>query len=217
MSNVIRLSLDTEFNEEAPMGHWSATDFISIGLVNIDQTISAEPLSNIGFYAVSSEFNQQAAANFDFVRDHVLPKLFIDCFEGDRAMPEQDIAEGVKDYLRQQVRQKPGADTIELWALNKTTDMYLFSKMFGSQVRMRQFLSEIGIEKFIERDLKELKPLEQGIIVPKPKLIKSKYHNAFYDSCHQALTIQWIEGNQLAVCTETASMDYAIRSGFFHS
>ena len=152
MSGVIRLSLDTEFNEEAPMSHWSGTDFISIGLVNIDQTINVDPLRNIGFYAVSSEFNQKAAEDFDFVRDHVLPKLFIDCFEDDSPMAEADIAEGVKDYLRKQAKDNPNADTLELWALNKTTDAYLFTKMFGSQVRMKRFLDSIGIKHFAERD-----------------------------------------------------------------
>ncbi len=213
MSEIIRLSLDTEFNEEAPMPHWTGTDFISIGLVNIDQDIHVDPLSNIGFYAVSSEFNQKAAEDFDFVREHVLPKLYIDCFKDNRPMTEANIAEGVKDYIRKQAEDNPQADTLELWALNKTTDAYLFAKMFRTQMRMKRFLESIGIKHFVERDLKELKPFEKSITAPKPELITSKYHNSFYDACHQAQIIQWVKANTRPTCTETAAMDAAVSRG----
>jgi hypothetical protein len=195
MGKVIRLSLDTEFNEEVSLGHSSITDEISYALVNIDQPISLDPLTNIGFYAVAEEFNRQAAEQFAFTREHVLPKLFIDCFADDRPMPKSDIAEGVKEYLREQKRQNPDADVIELWALNKITDIYLFTKLFGSQMKMKAFAQSIGIRKIMDRDLKEFRHLEPYITVPKPQLNTSKYHNSFYDACYQGAVVQWFETN----------------------
>lgn len=101
MSDAIRLSFDTEFNEQylAPTKRFGV-DPISIGLVNIDKPTQT-------YYAVSNQFNRRAAVANEFVAEHVLPKL-----QGEKRKSLDKIAEEVKAFIELQANKNLKAEKI---------------------------------------------------------------------------------------------------------
>lgn len=181
MPEIIRISLDTEFNEQnLPPAKKFGVDFISIGLVNIDKTDQT-------YYAVSSQFNRRAAIANEFVAEHVLPKL-----EGEKRQSVQKIAAQVKAYLQIQSEKNRTADKIEFWSKNGTYDEFILCRLFGGMNKVYEFSNSLGLKKTSFRDLDEIK----YPILPhtqKPVADTDKLHHALYDAKIQADLLRWVE------------------------
>lgn len=206
MSEIIRLSLDEEFNDHIDLGHFSAVDLISIGLVNVD-----DPNDN-GFYAVSSEFNRKAAEAHDFLNEQVLSKLHIMDQHKSRDYSIEEISTNIKIYLKSQIEKNPKAEKVEFWAKNGSYDHYLLCRLFGGMHAVYDFMNENGVKKTKFRDLNELK-FPENPSTPKPIGDEDRLHNAFYDVCHQAEIMRWVEANDKPFCSETAAMNAAVKKG----
>ncbi|PCI01932.1 MAG: hypothetical protein COB76_00050 [Alphaproteobacteria bacterium] len=205
MSEVIRLSLDTEFNELAPSKEPMSFEFISIGLKNIDN-------EEDGYYAVSSEFDEKKSAKSNkFVASHVLPKLYL---EHDKEEVQQDLKSiriGVSRYLMQSAVNFRGAKKMELWAKNGSYDNVAICRLLGGMQQFRGTVTMFNMDvKF--RDLNEL-TMPKNPATPKPAGDETRLHNAFYDACHQAEIIRWVEANERPRCSETATMNAAVKKG----
>jgi len=212
VSEVIRLSLDTEFNERAEKN--SFLDILmSIGFVDIDDG------TDLGHYAVHGDYNDKAPMD-DFVRDIVVPRLFIDSSSEASARTKyttDGLLSITKGYFRRRVEGQPDATKVEFWAKNGSYDNVLLCRLFGGMMNLYSFMNDIGIEKTNFRDLNELKFPPREMATPKPKAGENKLHNSFYDACHQAEIIRWVEANRTPVCTEAASMGAAIKNGLIHN
>lgn len=181
MPETIRLSLDTEFNEQnLPPVKKFGVDFISIGLTNIDREFE-------DYYAVSRHFNEKAAQSNSFVNEQVLPKL-----KGARRQNAARIGDGIREYLARQAEITPDADKIEFWSKNGTYDEFILCRLFGGMNKLYDFTNGLDIRRTKFRDLDELKypPLPRN---PKPQGEKAKLHHALYDAQIQADVIRWVE------------------------
>lgn len=181
MPDIIRLSLDTEFNEQnLPPVKAFGVDFISIGLTNIDR-------DHENFYAVSRQFNEKAARSNVFVNEAVLPKL-----EGEKRLFVRDIAENLRSYIQRQKEITPEAEKIEFWSKNGTYDEFILCRLFGGMNKLYEFANGIEVKKTKFRDLDELKypSFSQN---PKPEGDEDKLHHALYDAQIQAEIIRWVE------------------------
>jgi hypothetical protein len=184
---TVRISYDTEFNTRGVFEYRGAFDLISVGMVNVADTMPVDYMTNCGFYAVSSEFDWNKIENHnDFVRDIVLPRLYIDALHDDEPVDLITIREGVKAYLREQILASPDADTVELWAKNGTMDEFVLCQIiFDDMGDLYDFMSDLGIKQTRFKDTDTL-----------PKFTSpstSKLHNALYDAIVQAKGIQWCE------------------------
>ena len=115
----MRWYLDTEFHER---GHRYPIDLISIALVSED---GAE------YYAVSNEFNVEAAYANTWLKENVLDKLPV----AGQWKPREQIAREIEGLLLGSMPPpKPKALTPEVWAYFADYDWVALCQLFGKMI-----------------------------------------------------------------------------------
>jgi len=128
-----RYFIDTEF-AKGPVPF--SQDLSSIGIV--DQ-------NDREYYAVSSEFNEVAAASDPWLREQVLPQLSKPEDRKTLATIRQDIIEFFQP-----------AREVEIWSRLTENDMFNFSQIFGSHNEMRTSLRTAGVDDVVPRWIEEV-------------------------------------------------------------
>lgn len=156
---------DTEFNPTPFVGYPS---LISIAIVSDDGR---------EFYAISKDFDTEAAARNQWLMANVLPKL-----DRDRAelwMHREQMAEAISDFV--------GDDTKpEFWAYFADFDWVLFCEIFGGMLEMSDQHKRWPMYC---RDLKQVMDMTDFPSVLKPDDPEDE-HNALADARWNVLLFQ---------------------------
>lgn len=199
MSKVIRLSLNTKFNERGDIGHPMAFDVISIGMANIDKVDDDCYDGVYGIYRVVADFNHAAAAQNPYLHDDVLPKLYI----GQKTVIERNLVTHplsqmkvpVGDYLAKQIKETGGADIAEIWTQDGCYDNTVLSRIFGMRDKLPEFLGGLGVSRVLFKNMNALVyPESPEQAAPSP--CASLKGHAFYDAYDQARLIRWAESEE---------------------
>ena len=143
--NIVRVFFDTEFNDET-LGQ-GEIELISIG---------ASTGFERAYYAVSNEFNLQAAEAHPFLPKHVLPTLGE---EKDR-IPAQDIKTSFLEYLAQsRTESESEKPKLQIWTRMGFADITLLHYLYDGKDNFESLMQHYGFSGVEYADFHDIRPL----------------------------------------------------------
>jgi len=202
VSEVIRLSLDTEFmTYYTPKG----VGLISMGIVPIDDT------SLPNFYEVRDTFKKPIVQREKFLKKEVIPKLFLPPFEDTKPLTGAQFRSSLARYFYEVARSVDSPASMQVWVKSGKKDLEILKRRITDRVANR-IIKRTAINFLTFHDIHDLPDVRGMTYLTKPEIDKHKKHNSYFDAEHQASYIRWVEANLSATCTEKLAMDAFAKS-----
>lgn len=184
MPEIIRISLDAKFNDySGSVFDDDRIEPISIGMCNID-------MKTPNFYAVSSEFNEQAAMG----NKRIDPRILKNIAEEDRYKRGDILAMAIY-YFDTQIHLSHNAKTIELWSQNPEAAERSLNSLFQGTGKMSDVLKHMGMHSVEYKNVTDVTKIIAPVN-PSPFFGERGAQHALRDALIQSEMFRWAESEQ---------------------